>query len=309
MNLNDLRRLEIDIDIFLNRFIPHPRWHRYPYPVAHFLGHRREAVPKLGTLVVIFWTFVGVFCGLLTITGISQHIPSFKQHDAPLVVGSFGAAAVLAYCAIESPLAQPRNAILGHFLAAVVGVGITKLFGLHPRHEELYWIAGPLCCAAATLVMALTKTVHPPAGATALLSAVDPRTRHLGWFLLPVVLLACMLILVTALIFNNIERRFPTHWWTPVSLIPPKAADLESSTSEETVHPDQSDESPPDEGNDKQPVDQIIISPGQVDISGSITLTAAEYDFLERLSRRIIDIDEKDASTDEKEKADETRQN
>ncbi|EGD87737.2 hypothetical protein H113_04236 [Trichophyton rubrum MR1459] len=157
--------------------------------------------------------------------------------------------------------------------------------------------------------MALTKTVHPPAGATALLSAVDPRTRHLGWFLLPVVLLGCILILVTALIFNNIERRFPTHWWTPVSLIPPKAADLESSTSEETVHPDLSDESPPDEGNDKQPGDQIIIRPGQVDVSGSITLTAIEYDFLERLCRRIIDIDEKDASTEEKEKANETRQN
>ncbi|KAM5472424.1 hypothetical protein MauCBS54593_003015 [Microsporum audouinii] len=298
MNLNDLRKIEVDIDIFLNRFIPHPRWHRYPYPLAHFLGHRREPVPKLGTLVVIFWTFVGVFCGLLTVTAASTHIPSFQDHEVPLSIGSFGAAAVLAYCAIESPLAQPRNAIMGHFLAAVVGVGITKLFGLHPRHEELYWIAGPLCCAAATLVMALTKTVHPPAGATALLSAIDPRTRHLGWFLLPVVLLSCTLILATALLFNNIERRFPTHWWTPADLLPPKKADLESSTSEDTVG-DHRTHAAANESV-KQPESHITIRPGQLEISGAITLTADEHNFLERLSRRIIDIDEKTPLDDDK---------
>ncbi|KAK2877302.1 hypothetical protein FQN49_001253 [Arthroderma sp. PD_2] len=290
MGLCELRKVEIDIDIFLNRFIPHPRWHRYPYPVAHFLGHRREPAPKLGTLVVIFWTFVGIFCGLLTVTAVSTHIPSFKEHGAPLVVGSFGAAAVLAYCAIESPLAQPRNAIGGHFLATVVGVSITKLFGLHPRHEELYWIAGPLSCAAATLVMSLTKTVHPPAGATALLAAVDPKTRHLGWFLLPVILLSCILILVTALIFNNIERRFPLHWWTPADLLPAKKEDLESSSSEDL---DSAQKPPSVGGGVKQAEDHINIRPGQVEVSGAITLTTEERDFLERLSRRIIDIDEK----------------
>ncbi|KAF3482481.1 HPP family protein [Arthroderma uncinatum] len=293
MKLHDLRRVEIDIDIFLNRYIPHPRWHRYPYPVAHFLGHRLEPTEKLGTLVVIFWTFIGVFCGLLTLTAATTHIPFFREHGAPLVVGSYGAAAVLAYCAIESPLAQPRNAIVGHFLAAVVGVSITKLFGLHPHPEELYWIAGPLSCAVATLVMSLTKTVHPPAGATALLAVVDPTTRHLGWLLLPLILLSCVLVLVTALIFNNIERRFPLHWWTPADLAQAKKeADLESSSSEDLGEVHQ----PAAAGRGvKQLEGHISIRPGAVEVSGGITLTPEEQDFLERLSKRIINLDEKSA--------------
>jgi hypothetical protein len=41
----------------------------------------------------------------------------------------------------------------------------------------------------------------------------------LGWWLLPLVLLASMLMLATALIVNNgLGRRFPVYWWTPVDL-------------------------------------------------------------------------------------------
>lgn len=66
--------------------------------------------------------------------------------------------------------------------------------------------------------MALTKTVHPPAGATALLAVVDNNLLDIGWFLIPVVLLGCALMLGVALIVNNIERRFPIYWWTPEDL-------------------------------------------------------------------------------------------
>lgn len=66
--------------------------------------------------------------------------------------------------------------------------------------------------------MAFTKTVHPPAGATALLAVVDDAIIDLGWFLIPVVLLGCALMLVAALVINNIQRRFPIYWWTPEDL-------------------------------------------------------------------------------------------
>lgn len=56
--------------------------------------------------------------------------------------------------------------------------------------------------------MALTKTVHPPAGATALLAVVDREMLEMGWLLIPVVLLSCLLMLCIALILNNIERSF-----------------------------------------------------------------------------------------------------
>ena len=119
---------------------------------------------------------------------------------------------------IESPLAQPRNAIVGHGLSAIVGIGITKLFKLNADFDSLRWLAGALACGVASGVMTVTETVYPPAGATALLAAVDPQVEHLGWYLLPLVLLSTALTLVTSLLINNIQRQYPTYWWTPVKV-------------------------------------------------------------------------------------------
>lgn len=66
--------------------------------------------------------------------------------------------------------------------------------------------------------MGATKTVHPPAGATALLAATSPEITALGWYLLPLVLLGSTLMLASACVINNIHRRFPIYWWTPIDL-------------------------------------------------------------------------------------------
>ena len=63
--------------------------------------------------------------------------------------------------------------------------------------------------------MALTGTVHPPAGATALMAVLDDHVAHLGWFLLVPVCLSCGLMLSVALLVNNVQRRFPFYWWSP----------------------------------------------------------------------------------------------
>src|SRR3972149_4083555 len=39
----------------------------------------------------------------------------------PMLLGPFGASAVLIYGAYKAPLAQPRNVLMGHFLAACIG--------------------------------------------------------------------------------------------------------------------------------------------------------------------------------------------
>jgi len=149
---------------------------------------------------------------------VSQRIPSFRNHGAPIISPCFGAAAVLQFCSIESPLAQPRNVILGQLWGSVIGVGICKLFALSPHFQSLRWIGGSLACATATAVMNLTKTVHPPAGATALLAVVDNSSLELGWFLIPVIQLGCILMICTALLLNNIQRRYPIYWWTAENL-------------------------------------------------------------------------------------------
>lgn len=119
---------------------------------------------------------------------------------------------------IESPLAQPPNAIIGHVLSAAVAVGITKIFELNGNFENIRWLAGALACGLASATMTVTKTVYPPAGATALLAAVDPQVEQLGWYLLPIVLLSTVLTLITSLVLNNIQRQYPTYWWTSTNV-------------------------------------------------------------------------------------------
>lgn len=99
-----------------------------------------------------------------------------------------GASAVLVYGAIESPLAQPRALLGGHFIASLIGVSITKLFSLlhsEQKFDELRWLAGSLSTATAIVAMQITETTHPPAGASALLAAVSPEITELGWLVIP----------------------------------------------------------------------------------------------------------------------------
>lgn len=108
--------------------------------------------------------------------------------------------------------------ILGHLISSIVGISICKLFLLSDDFDRIRWLGGALACAAATSAMGLTNTVHPPAGATALLTVVDNGIVDLGWFLIPVLMLGCVLMLACALLFNNVLRRFPVYWWTAEDL-------------------------------------------------------------------------------------------
>jgi CBS-domain-containing membrane protein len=106
----------------------------------------------------------------------------------------------------------------GHFISALVGICITKLFSLIPsesRFDNLRWLAASLSSAVAIIVMDITKTTHPPAGATALLPATNNDVYNLSWYFLPVVLLSSAIVLATALLINNIQRRYPMFWITP----------------------------------------------------------------------------------------------
>ena len=74
---------------------------------------------------------------------------------------------MLIYGAVDAPLAQPRMLVWGHFIGALIGVCITKLFHLLPteeRFQSLVWLAGSLSCALSVVAMQITGTTHPPAG-------------------------------------------------------------------------------------------------------------------------------------------------
>lgn len=211
-----------DMDAWTNPYTPRPPFRLLPAPIARFFGYRSPKSTPQQPHVLVVWAscFIGAFAGVSLIEGVYLNLPHLEGHQVPIIIASFGASAILSYNTIESPLAQPRNLVFGHFLSALVGVCITKLFHLLPYSEfdKLRWLAGALSVGAASVVMSMTKTVHPPAGATALLCATSSEITELGWWYLALVLLGSMLMLVSALIINNVARRYPIYWWTPANL-------------------------------------------------------------------------------------------
>jgi CBS-domain-containing membrane protein len=125
--------------------------------------------------------------------------------NSELIMAPFGATCVLIFGATESPLAQPRNVIGGHLIAATISVLLGQWLG------DSWWVLA-LGVATAISVMQLTKTLHPPAGADPLVII----TSHASWnFIFVPVLLGAVVLVTCAVLTNNFikNRHYPQFWW------------------------------------------------------------------------------------------------
>lgn len=152
------------------------------------------------------YSFVGSFIGIAIIAFIQSR--TLSEIDSIFLIGSFGASSVLIFGAIQSPLAQPRNLVLGHVLSATIGVTVYKTM------PNILWINAPLAVSLSIVVMQITKTLHPPGGAAALIAIIGTdKVKNLGyWYVLSPVLVGTLILLTVALIFNNLtpNRKYPT---------------------------------------------------------------------------------------------------
>jgi CBS-domain-containing membrane protein len=163
--------------------------------------------PRVGVYEIL-WSWLGAFVGIGAVAFI--HERWFAGTDLLLIIGSFGASAVLIYGAIRSPLAQPRNLVGGHVLSALVGVASYQL--LH----HWMWIASAVAVATAIALMHATKTLHPPGGATALIAVIGGDKIHDLGYLYAVVPagIGSLILLAVALAVNNLaqSRKYPEFW-------------------------------------------------------------------------------------------------
>jgi len=177
--------------------------------VARYVVYRETLVDKKD----IFWSFIGAFLGIGIIGFIQQQWLSAQ--DNLFLVGSFGASAVLIFGHTQSPLAQPRNLVGGHILSALIGITIRYLIPF----PDWQWAACALAVSLSIICMQMTKTVHPPGGATALLAIIgSEKIRTLGyWYALSPVASGVGIMLLIAWIINNIpaNRSYPARgkWW------------------------------------------------------------------------------------------------
>lgn len=122
------------------------------------------------------------------------------------IMAPFGATCVLLYAAAQSPLAQPKNVIVGHLVSAAIGLAF-----VHYLPINIITIA--LAVALAIVLMQLLGCVHPPAGANPLLILLSASSVHYGWdFLIFPVLTGTVLLVVIARLIHILQQQSIKYW-------------------------------------------------------------------------------------------------
>jgi len=126
-------------------------------------------------------------------------IAYFNTIDASNIwlIPPFGASLVLVMAVHDSPLAMPRNVFFGHIISASSGVVMFYFLG-----DTSVSIA--LGLALAIMIMQITKTIHPPAGANPIIAIMEAETFE---FVIMPVAVGALFIVIFALIYNKIWKR------------------------------------------------------------------------------------------------------
>ncbi|WP_238915536.1 HPP family protein [Clostridium sp. YIM B02555] len=112
----------------------------------------------------------------------------------PILIAPFGASCVILFGLPESPLAKPKNLILGHFISSLVGLIMLNLFGNS-------YIVISIAVGLAIFMMIFTGTTHPPAGA----DPIFVITASISWkFLFTNILIGTILLFIISFVYHNI---------------------------------------------------------------------------------------------------------
>ncbi|WP_336789905.1 HPP family protein [Paenibacillus sp. MMO-177] len=118
-----------------------------------------------------------------------------------LLMAPFGASCVIVFALSDSPLAKPRNVVGGHVISTITGLTLLHVFGQHA-----WTLAAGV--ALSIMLMQVTKTLHPPAGADPLVVIL----AGAGWsFLLTPVLAGALLLVGISAAYRFIQQSSPTQ--------------------------------------------------------------------------------------------------
>lgn len=268
-----------DIDKYLNRVVPDPRYERWPKAISWIFGYRAPGSthPRpIHDWNLWLWILVTTFTGMVVVQLPYRFGPEFIDRMVPVVMPSIAATAILIYNAIDTPLAQPRNVIVGTFMSSLIGLCIEKLFMTNTDNRRYLWLSGALSVAVSSVFMKMTNCVHPPAGAAALLPSAVIEVRAIGWYYLPVQLLSTVLVVVVACLFNNIQRRYPVFWWTPASLKKKHQSDIQTI--------------PENEKNGSFEEREVKITRHGIEIPEDLEVSQEYVQFLEEIKQMLVEL-------------------
>jgi len=158
--------------------------------LAHFWRRHQAATPFRTACIAGFGgaCAIGVLLGLSYVT------------DSLLLMAPFGATCVLLFSMPKSPMSQPINVLLGHFLSSLVGLLMVYYF---PGSG----IGIALSVGLAIALMSVFRVTHPPAGADPIVFAMS----DFGWqhLFFPVISGSLMLILLAWIMFKRTAIVYP----------------------------------------------------------------------------------------------------
>jgi CBS domain-containing membrane protein len=171
-----------------------------------------ETCPPRASGSHIVWSALASFVGIALIGLLSRWTVN-DVFASLYLIAAFGSSSALIYTAPNSDFSQPRNLLGGHLIAGFVGISLYHFLPL-----DLLWQSA-LGVSISIVLMQLTRTLHPPAGATALLVVVGSEEVHQAgyWFLISPILTGTLILLLVALVVNNLsgnpQRHYPRYWW------------------------------------------------------------------------------------------------
>lgn len=168
--------------------------------------------PPLQIIVSSILGFIGILAVSSTDAFFLEKI-MIDHHGVHMLSGAYAATAVLVYESYQSPLAQPRNVLGGYLFSSIVGVAIRLAFNLI---GSPLWLTGAMAVCVSIAIMNLTKTVHPPGGACALIAVIGgPMVDSLGFGYIVTSVGAAFIMLAVAIAGNNLipTRRYPVYWY------------------------------------------------------------------------------------------------
>ncbi len=145
--------------------------------------------------------FAGIFSivtiGVLTIL-------TYKTSYGVFLIASFGSTMVLLYGYPESPFAQPKNIILGHFLTALVGIIFLNYVPL-PVFVNI-----PLAVGFGVMFMILFKVTHPPAGGNPIIVIIG--SVSYGYLINPIIL-GALIVILFGVVLNRfvLRKKYPEN--------------------------------------------------------------------------------------------------
>ena len=144
--------------------------------------------------------FIAGFFSAFTIGVLT--VLTYKSTLGYFIAGSFGSSMVLLFGFPESPFAQPKNIIIGHFLTSLIGIIFLNFVYLP------IFINIPLAVGFGVMLMILFKVTHPPAGGNPIIVIIGSVSYD---YLITPVIVGSIVVILFGVIINKfiLKKKYP----------------------------------------------------------------------------------------------------